>query len=133
MEAFTRCAESDHGKTSPMAHPAEQLFQRVPVVFTAHSAETAYLRERICAFALAREVVPVNPWMMGGYFLYGLVDKDLVRRANNNLLMRCDELWVFGTPTDGVDVEIAWAREHGLPVRRFALDHYGEAIHELAT
>ena len=115
-----------------MTHPAERLFQRVPVVFTAHSAETAYLRERICAFALAREVVPVNPWMVGGYFLYGLVDKDLVRRANNNLLMRCDELWVFGTPTDGVDVEIAWAREHGMPVKRFALDHYGEAIRELA-
>ncbi len=115
-----------------MSHPAERLFQRVPAVFTAHSAETAYLRERICAFALARQVVPVNPWMMGGYFLYGLVDKDLVRRANNNLLMRCDELWVFGTPTDGVDVEVAWAREHGMPVRRFALDHYGEAIHEIA-
>jgi hypothetical protein len=114
-----------------MPHPAEQLFQRVPVVFTAHSAETAYLRERICAFVLARGAVPVNPWMVGGYFLYGLVDKDLVRRANNNLLMRCDELWVFGAPTDGVDVEIAWAVEHGVPVRRFALDHYGEAIEPL--
>ena len=42
--------------------------------------------------------------------------------------MRCDELWVFGTPTDGVEVEISWAREHGLPIQRFALDHYGEAI-----
>src|SRR6266545_6138749 len=62
-----------------MTHPAERLFHRVPVVFTAHSAETAYLRERICAFALARDVVPVNPWMVGGYFLYGLVDRDLVR------------------------------------------------------
>lgn len=38
-----------------MAHPAERLLQRVPVVFTAHSAETADLRERICAFALARQ------------------------------------------------------------------------------
>jgi hypothetical protein len=31
-----------------------------------------------------------------------------------------------------VDVEIAWAQDHGMPVRRFALDHYGEAIRELA-
>jgi hypothetical protein len=114
-------------------HPAERLFDHVPLVFTAHAAETAYLRERICAFALARQVVPVNPWMMGGYFLYGLVDKDLIRRANNNLLMRCDQLWVFGPPSDGVDVEVRWATRRGMPVRWFALDHYGEAIQERAA
>jgi hypothetical protein len=34
------------------SHPASSLFDRRPVVFTAHSAESAYLRERICAFVL---------------------------------------------------------------------------------
>ncbi len=97
-------------------------------MFTAHAAESAYLRERICAFALDQGVIPVNPWMVGGYFLYGMVDKDLVRRANNNLLMRCDELWVFGAASDGVDVEVGWAEANDLPVRWFGLDHYGEAI-----
>jgi hypothetical protein len=114
-----------------MSHPAESLFERVALVFTAHSAETAYLRERICAYALDRQVVPVNPWMMGGYFLYGLAAKDLIRRANNNLLMRCDELWVFGEPSDGVEVEVRWAKASAMPVRWFELDHYGEAIREL--
>lgn len=113
-----------------MSHPAEALFDRRPLVFTAHAAESAYLRERICAFVLEHDAVPVNPWMVGGYFLYGLVDKDHVRRANNNLLMRCDELWVFGRTSDGVDVEVAWADGAGLPVRWFDLDHYGEAIAE---
>lgn len=115
-------------------HPAEALFERRPLVFTAHAAETAYLRERICAFVLGRDAVPVNPWMSGGYFLYGLVDKDDVRRANNNLLMRCDELWVFlsgrGEVADGVRVEIDWAEREARPVRWFDLDHYGEAIAE---
>jgi hypothetical protein len=115
-------------------HPAADLFDRRPLVFTAHSAETAYLRERICAFVLSRGAVPVNPWMVGGYFLYGLVDKDDVRRANNNLLMRSDELWVFATAeedvADGVQVEIDWAEANDRPVRHFRLDHYGEAIVE---
>ncbi len=115
-------------------HPASKLFQRRPLVFTAHSAETAYLRERICAFVLNEHAVPVNPWMMGGYFLYGLVDKDAVRAANNNLLMRSDELWVFTKKdeeiSDGVQVEINWALEHRLPTRYFLLDHYGESITE---
>lgn len=115
---------------APEAHPAEALFERRPLVFTAHAAESAYLRERICAFVLDRGAVPVNPWMLGGYFLYGLVDKDLVRAANNNLLMRSDELWVFGSPSDGVDVEVAWAEANAFPVHWFDLDHYGEAITE---
>jgi hypothetical protein len=80
------------------SHPASSLFDRRSVVFTAHSAESAYLRERICAYVLNEGAIPINPWMVGGYFLYGLVDKDAVRRANNNLLMRSDELWVFGPP-----------------------------------
>lgn len=84
------------------SHPAATLFDRVPVIFTAHRAETAYLRERVCAFVLAAGAVPVNPWMMGGYFLYGLAEKDAIRRANNNLLMRSDELWVSGKISDGV-------------------------------
>ena len=117
------------------AHPATDLFDRRPLVFTAHSAGTVYLAERICAFVLDRDAVPVNPWMVGGYFLYGLVDKDLVRRANNNLLMRADELWVFlaadEAVADGVQVEIDWAAGHGLVVRWFLLDHYGEAITEV--
>ena len=80
------------------SHPASSLFDRRPVVFTAHSAGSAYLRQRICAYVLNEGAIPINPWMVGGYFLYGLVDKDAVRRANNNLLMRSDELWVSDPP-----------------------------------
>lgn len=109
-------------------HPAESLIDRRPVAFTAHSAESAYLRERICAFAFQCGVIPLNPWMVGGYFLYGLAEKDDVRRANNNLILRSDELWVFGSITDGVEVEIELARRNGMPVKFFDLDHYGEAI-----
>ena len=115
------------------SHPASSLFDRRPVIFTAHSAESAYLRERICAYVLNEGAIPINPWMVGGYFLYGLVDKDAVRRANNNLLMRSDELWVFGPTSDGVDVEVTWAQQNNIPVRWFDLDHYGEAITSLSA
>jgi len=86
------------------SHPASSLFDRRPVVFTAHSAESAYLRERICAYVLNEGVIPINPWMVGGYFLYGLVD-----------------------------VEVTWAQQNNIPVRWFDLDHYGEAITSLSA
>ncbi|NUP51305.1 MAG: hypothetical protein HOW97_28930 [Catenulispora sp.] len=113
-------------------HPAEALFDTKPLVFTAHAAESAYLRERICAFVLGEGAVPVNPFMSLGYFLYGLAEKDLIRSANNNLVMRCDELWVFGERSDGVDVEVSFAQNSGIPIRWFEMDHYGEAITERA-
>ncbi|WP_129286749.1 DUF4406 domain-containing protein [Streptomyces sp. GZWMJZ-114] len=111
-------------------HPATLQFNSKPVVFTAHAAESAYLRENICAFVLQQDRVPVNPFMAFGYFLFGLVEKDAIRAANNNMLMRCDELWVFGEASDGVDVEVAYARDAGMPVRWFDVDHYGEKFVE---
>ena len=114
-------------------HPAAALRQRLPLVFTAHSAETAYLKEIICVFVLREGRVPVNPFMSYGYFLYGMVDKDTIRSANNTLVARCDELWTFGAPSDGVLVEIELARELGMPVRSFDIDHHGTRIVEAAT
>jgi hypothetical protein len=98
------------------------------IVFAAHSAETAYLSPNICAFAFQEGVVPIDPFMCYGYFLWGMVAKDAVRNANDTLVKRCDELWVFGVPSDGVDHEIALATQLGLPIRYFELDHYGERI-----
>jgi hypothetical protein len=112
-------------------HPAADQTERLPVVFTAHAAETAYLREKICASVLRAGAIPVNPFMALGYFLYDLVPKDMVRRANNNLVMRCDELWIFGPPySDGVHFEVDLARSLGMPIRSFTLDHYGDEIRE---
>jgi hypothetical protein len=62
--------------------------------------------------------------------LYGLADKNAIRSANNNLLMRCDELWVFGERSDGVDVEVAYAQSTRIPIRWFDVDHYGETFAE---
>jgi hypothetical protein len=116
-------------------HPAQGLTERIPLVFTAHSAETLYLREKICAFVIDQGAVPVNPFMALGYFLYGMVDKDRVRLANNNLIARCDELWLFiaegETVADGVEVEIGLAKDLGLPIRRFEVDHYGDRVAEV--
>lgn len=109
-------------------HPAADLPGDRPVVFCAHSAETAYLSPRICAFVLESGRVPIDPFMSYGYFLSGLVDKQLVRQANNSLLERSDELWAFGDVSDGVAVEIGRALASGKTVRRYSLDHYGEAI-----
>lgn len=110
-------------------HPADSLKGDLPLVFTALSAENAYLKEKICAYVLGFNAVPVNPFMALGYFLYDMVDKDSIRRANNSLLLRCDELWVFGTISDGVQVEVELAKAAGIPTRFLNINHHGTEIH----
>ena len=73
----------------------------------------------ISKFVFEQGAIPVNPFNLFGYFLYELVDRDLVRNANNNILKRCDALWVFGEISDGVLAEIQMCKEWGMPVHYF--------------
>ena len=50
------------------------------------------------------------------------VDRDSVREGNNNLVKRCDEIWVFGAVSNGVLAEIQIAKERGKKVRYFAIE-----------
>lgn len=60
--------------------------------------------------------------MVFDYFLLDAVDRDLVREGNNNLVKRCDEVWVFGAVSNGVLAEVQIAHEQGKPVRYFAIE-----------
>jgi hypothetical protein len=112
--------------------PSSPLTERRPVVFTAQSKHYFYCRDAVCAFVFARDSVPLNPFRAFEYFLGDRVDRDLVRRANNNLIAVADELWVFGrTIADGVLFEIRYARSLGKPLRFFSIENRAEAIREL--
>ena len=79
-------------------------------IYTAQSKHYFHARMIICKYVLERGYVPLNPFNLWGYFLYDLVDRDLVRRANNNIIRIVDEVWVFGPIADGVLQEIRLAR-----------------------
>ena len=65
--------------------------------------------------------MPLNPFMLFEYFLLDAVERDKVREANNTLVERADELWVFGPVSDGVFDEIKLAKELQKPIRSFAV------------
>ncbi len=60
--------------------------------------------------------------MIFDYFLLDTVDRNLVREGNNNLIKRADELWVFGTVSDGVLAEIKIARKMDKPIKYFKIE-----------
>ncbi len=97
------------------------LQQKIPAVYTAHSKYYFYARELISAFVLKKNYLPLNPFMNWNYFLGDQVKRDLVVRANNNLILQADELWQFGPIADGCYLEILLAMRQGKPVRFFSI------------
>jgi hypothetical protein len=104
------------------SHPALKVQKDKPLVYTAMSKHLFYYRMFISVFVLENGGVPLNPFMVFDYFLLNAVDQDLVREGNNNLVKRCDEIWVFGAISNGVLAEIQIAHTQGKTVRYFAIE-----------
>ncbi|HEY9440398.1 MAG TPA: hypothetical protein VIS29_17505 [Streptomyces sp.] len=107
------------------------LTQEIPVVYTAQSKHNFFCRDVICEYVLLRDAVPLNPFRAFDYFLGDRVDRNYVRRANNNCVRIADEIWVFGEISDGVFHEIQYALQLGKKVRYFTLSTKAEEISEL--
>lgn len=103
------------------SHQALDLKEEWPLVFTALSKHLFYFRVQICKFVIEQKKVPLNPFMISDYFLADTVDRDLVRTANNSLVKRSDEFWVFGPVSNGVLAEIIQAKKAGKPVNYFKI------------
>lgn len=101
------------------------------VVFAAQSKQSFYCRNAVCEYIFNHGCIPVNPFRIFGYFLDERVDRKLVRNGNNEMISRCDELWVFGQISDGVLFEIALCRKLGKPVRYFSISAVAKEIKEL--
>ncbi len=112
-------------------HIAKELQEDKKVVFAAQSCRSFHQRMLICRYVFEKGAVPINPFTVYGYYLYELVDRDLIRNANNNLLKRCDELWVFGEVSDGVLAEIQMFKRLGRPIRYFDISELPDVINEI--
>lgn len=108
------------------------LTNSLPVVYTAQSKHNFFCRDVICEFVLLQQAVPLNPFRMFDYFLGDRVDRNFIRRANNNCVRIADEIWVFGDISDGVFHEIHYALNIGKPVRYFTLSTRSDEIRAMS-
>jgi len=112
----------------------EKPTSKLPVIFTAQSKLYFYCRDAICEFVFNQGAVPINPFRLYDYFLGDRVDRDFIRQANNNLIRKCDALWVFGeTIADGVLFEILYAKKLQMPVKYYTVDSRVELIKEVSV
>ena len=102
-------------------HQSLGLVKDKPLIYTAMSKHYFYYRMFISKFVLESGGVPLNPFMNFDYFLLDTVDRNLVREANNNLVKKADQLWVFGPVSNGVLAEIKIAQENNKPIEYFKI------------
>lgn len=91
------------------------------LIYPAFSKHLFYFRMHISKYVLENDGVPLNPFMIHEYFLLDTIDRDKIRKSNNTLVERADELWVFGDISNGVAAEIARAKKSGKPLRYFTV------------
>ena len=104
------------------SHEALALKGDATLVYTAMSKHYFYYRMHISKYVLEEGKVPLNPFMLFDYFLLDTVDRDAVRNANNSIVLRSDEVWVFGPISNGVLAEILLAQSAGKPIRYFKIE-----------
>ena len=97
-----------------------------PLVYVASpfSGDTEYNIRRAqgyCRFAVSKGCIPIAPHLHSPQFMD---DDDREQRELGLffalvLLGKCDELWVFGKPSDGMAREIAKAKKRGMPIKYY--------------
>ncbi len=102
-------------------HKSLELNKDKNLVYTAMSKYLAYFKEHISKFVLEQNCVPLNPFMIFKYFMLDTLERDTVRNANNTLVKKSDELWVFGSISDGVLAEIKLTKQMNKPIRYFKI------------
>jgi len=104
---------------------------KTKTIFTAQSKKYYYAKDVICEYVFKEGCIPINPFQVFGYFLNDRVNRSLVRNGNNELIGRCDELWVFGPIADGVLFEISRASQLKMPIKFFTIGTIKKEISEI--
>jgi hypothetical protein len=104
------------------SHEALLLSGNKELVYTAMSKHYFYYRMHISRYVLEHGKVPLNPFMLFDYFLLDSVERDSIRDANNSVVLRSDQIWVFGPVSNGVLAEILLARKASKPISYFKIE-----------
>lgn len=91
------------------------------LIFSAISKKNFYFKMHITKFILNQGGIPLNPFMLFEYFLVDAVNRDKIINANNYLVKKADELWIFGEISNGVLKEIEIAKEMKKPIKYFKI------------
>ncbi len=115
-------------KPSPLEQAERTLRRPKRLVFVSMANRNFYWRMHVSKFVLDEGAVPINPFMLFDYYLLHTVPKEVVREAFNNLIARCDEMWIFGRLSLGVKVQLGIAKRMRKALRFYDISDLPERL-----
>ncbi len=91
------------------------------LIYPAFSKHLFYFRMHISKYILEHDGAPLNPFMIHEYFLLDTISRDKIRESNNAIVEKCNEIWVFGKISNGVEAKIKLAKSNGKVVKYFEI------------
>ena len=73
-------------------------------------------------FAVDQGVIPIAPHLLLPQYMKEETERELAMFMDIAILSKYKELWVFGSPTAGMQTEIAYAKRKQMTIRYFGLD-----------
>ncbi len=76
--------------------------------------------KQYCREVVMERVIPIAPHVYFTQFLDDTATKERTAgmAMGMEMLRHCDEMWVYGEPTEGMQAEIAEAERLGVPITR---------------
>ncbi len=109
-----------------------ELMKDKKMVYVAFAKENLCHRNIIQKHVLESDCVPICGMINFETLFYNdMINRDLIRNANNNYIKRSDETWVYGKISDGVQAEIDLTKTLNKPVRFFDISGAPAEIKEV--
>ncbi|MDP2908402.1 MAG: hypothetical protein Q8N77_01210 [Nanoarchaeota archaeon] len=93
-------------------------------VYIAMNSKYFKFREWITKFAFEQDVIPINCLMVYGYYLYDMVPRERIIEAYKTVVLKCDEIWIFGEISDGIREAMIIAKKSNIPRKFFDMTNY---------
>lgn len=74
---------------------------------------------KYCRYAVDQGAIPIAPHLLLPQFMKEENERELAMFMDIAILSKCKELWVFGSPTAGMQSEIAYAESKKMTIKYF--------------
>lgn len=91
------------------------------IIFVSQAATNMIWARLICKFVLSKGHVPVNYFTIFGNFVHEIADLKTMIDSINSVIVRCDQLWVFGNISKGMWHEVKMCKELKMPIKYFSI------------
>ena len=103
----------------------QKRYRPIVYICSAFSGDVAGNTDKARAysrFAVDQGVIPIAPHLLLPQFMKEETERDLAMFMDIAILSKCKELWVFGSPTAGMQTEIAYAKRKQMTIKYFDSD-----------